>query len=195
MAFEQVKNFVSRHVSRRIDVRFHDVQISSFPEIKTKREKISVYPLKAKTQVQTIKPLDFKTELECKVQGFKFEQGLLKVRGGFIKLFTKYDFKIRKVEKIKPVRPKNSLRQIITIPQERMNRIKWQKLRPRVAPGEMVIAWYGPIVESAVLKLVLNKQAGTLLIWYDSRSRKFSTRGLFLCRKLESGSRPEWRWV
>ena len=183
MALETVKNFLSRHVSRRIDVKFHAPEISKLPEIKSKRDKVNTYSLEAHSKIETIKPLDFKTELNCNVNGFKFKQEVLKVRGGFIKLYTKYDFKTHEIPKMKPARPKNSLRQIMAVPQERMNRIKWQKLRPRIAPGEMVIAWYGPIVESAVLKLVLNKQAGTLLIWYDSRSRKFSTRGLFLCRK------------
>ncbi len=195
MNIGQVKKFLSRSVFKRVDVKNLSSEISEAPKIFKLRSRVQTYKFEGNITADVIKPIEILNELKCKTEGFKFSHGLLHVNGGFIKRYNKYDIKINAAPKLKMSQPKNALKQIIMMPQERMNRIKWQKMRPKLAPGEMVIAWYGPIVESAVLKLVLNKQPGTLLIWYDSRSRKFSTRGLFLCRRLDSGSRPEWRWV
>ena len=64
-----------------------------------------------------------------------------------------------------------------------------------VLPGVAVLAWYGPLIEGAVVKLALNRQRGTLFIWYNPRSRHFKPAGLFLARRLGAGAKPEWLWV
>ncbi len=88
---------------------------------------------------------------------------------------------------------RNGLKQMLNFPQERANRLKWQSLRPR-EPGEVILAWYGPLIEDAVIKLALEKARGTLLVWYNSQSRQFNTGGLYLYRRLGVGEKPEWRW-
>ena len=92
------------------------------------------------------------------------------------------------------VRVSSELERALQLPQERGNRLQWQRVRPK-APGEMILAWYGPIVEGAVVKLTLNKQRGTLLIWYNPQSRHFNSKGLYLYRRLGAKEKPEWRWM
>jgi hypothetical protein len=89
----------------------------------------------------------------------------------------------------------NGLKQMVELPQERTNRLKWQSLRPPKKPGEVILAWYGPLIEDAVIKLALEKARGTLLVWYNSQSKQFKTGGLYLYRRLGAGEKPEWRWV
>ena len=105
----------------------------------------------------------------------------LKVFGSSLK--NKYTLKAR-----------DGLKQMLEIPQERTNRLKWQTHRPS-EPGEVLLAWYGPLIEDAVIKLALNKARGTLLVWYNSQSKQFKTGGLYLYRRLGAGEKPEWRWV
>jgi hypothetical protein len=61
--------------------------------------------------------------------------------------------------------------------------------------GEMILAWFGPIIEEAVVRLTLNKQYGTLLIWYNPTSRHFEPKGVYLCRRLGVHETFEWRWM
>ena len=64
----------------------------------------------------------------------------------------------------------------------------------KVSDNEMLLACYGPIVEGAVDRLVLNKQQGTLFVWYSSSSRQRKARNVYLIRRLGMNSKPEWRW-
>ena len=79
--------------------------------------------------------------------------------------------------------------------QERANILKLQKKRPSIAKNEMILAWYSPIVDGAVERLVLDKQRGTLLVWYNPNSRQFKARGVYLIRRLGMSEKPEWRWI
>ena len=99
------------------------------------------------------------------------------------KMKTKHTLKVR-----------DGLKQMLEFPQERTNRLKWQSFRP-TEPGEVILAWYGPLIEDAVIKLALDKARGTLLVWYNSQSKQFKTGGLYLYRRLGTGEKPEWRWV
>jgi hypothetical protein len=82
----------------------------------------------------------------------------------------------------------------MVLPQERSNRLHWQTVKP-AKEGEMLLAWFGPIVQDAVVKMTLNKQHGTLLIWYNPTSRHFESKGLYLSRRLGVRGDFEWRWM
>ena len=86
------------------------------------------------------------------------------------------------------------LKRASLIPQEKENRLSWLKERPK-RPGEIILAWFGPIIEDALVKLALNKQRGTLLIWYNPHSRRFNPRGLYLYRRLGLKEKPGWQWA
>ncbi|HPR90127.1 MAG TPA: hypothetical protein PLD93_01700 [Synergistaceae bacterium] len=60
--------------------------------------------------------------------------------------------------------------------------------------GEVLLALYCPILEDGVLKSVLNKERGTLLVWYNPR-RAWKARSLFLVRDFSSGGSLEWKWI
>ena len=169
----------------------------SFPEVHAARgnnNEIKIYSLVPDIKIKSSGLINF-NNLICNTKGIKFQDKYLNVHGSRIKFYNIQDIKISKSSLLNFKSARNALKIMLQFPQERPNKLKWQKLRPTLAPGEMVIAWYGPIVDGAVLKLVLNKQPGTLMIWYDARSRHFKSKGLFLCRRLDSGSRPEWRWM
>ena len=194
-----MKNYFSRHVLKRIAVyKYNDFALEK-PEIKISRKKIETYPLNTDLKIKTTELLDFHDNLSCNAQGFRFSDRLLElanhVHGDKVRRYSKHEVKIRKFSGMKKIRTWKALQRIIAIPQERTNRLKWQRKRPQLSPGEMVLAWYGPIVDGAVLKLALNKQRGTLLVWYNHRSKQFKSRGVFLFRRLGLGEKPEWRWV
>ena len=86
------------------------------------------------------------------------------------------------------------MKRMLILPQERTNRLQWQLARPK-KEGEMILAWYGPVIEEAVMKLTLNKQQGTLLIWYNPQSRRFDPKGIYLYRRLCLHGDFEWRWM
>lgn len=168
------------------------------PEIKILRKKIDTYKLNTDLKINSQALLDFEGKLKCKTEGFKFSEKLSElfnnVHGVKVHRYAKQEIKIRKFSGVKKIRTSKALQRMIALPQERTNRLKWQKKRPQLSPGEMLLAWYGPIVDGAVLKLALNKQRGTLLIWYNHRSKQFKAKGVFLFRRLGLGEKPEWRW-
>ena len=86
------------------------------------------------------------------------------------------------------------LKQLQALPQERENVLKYMKKRPETLRNEVILACYGPIVEGGVLKLALNKQRGTLLVWYKAGSRQLKAKYAYLIRRLGLGGKPEWRW-
>jgi hypothetical protein len=86
------------------------------------------------------------------------------------------------------------VKRVAVLPQERLNRLQWQTVKPK-KEGEMILAWFGPIVEEAIVKLTLNKQQGTLLIWYNPQSRRFDSKGLYLYKRLGIQGKLEWRWM
>jgi hypothetical protein len=89
---------------------------------------------------------------------------------------------------------REDFKRVAVLPQQRANRLQWQSVRPK-KDDEMLLAWFGPIVADAVLKLTLNKQQGILLIWYNLQSRRFDAKGLYLYRRLGAHENLEWRWL
>ncbi|MBQ3455120.1 MAG: hypothetical protein IJG36_01665, partial [Synergistaceae bacterium] len=88
----------------------------------------------------------------------------------------------------------NMTKQIQSVPLELPNVIKSIRKRPDSLRNEAVLACYGPIVEGGVLKLALNKQRGTLLVWYKPGSRKLNVKHVYLIRRLGLGGKLEYRW-
>jgi hypothetical protein len=93
------------------------------------------------------------------------------------------------------IRVHDALKQIRDMPLELSDMLKYQTVKPKLLNNEMLLAWYGPIVEGAVIKLIWNKQRGTLLVWYNPQSRQYKAKGVYLIRRLGLGEKPEWRWM
>lgn len=147
-----------------------------------------------KVSVSKFPGLGQKREFAVRIKSVNFTTNKVTVRRFKIKQFTKQDIRIKTLRKF-TMKTWSGYKKIIAMPQERSNRLKFIKTRPQVLNNEMILAWYGPIVDGAVIKLALNKQRGTLLVWYNPRSRQFNAKGVYLIRRLGLGSKPEWRWV
>ena len=147
-----------------------------------------------KVNVSTFPELGRKREFAVRIKSVNFTTNQVNVRKYKIKTFTKKDIRVHSLRMFS-MTTWNGYKRIIAMPQERANRLKFVKTRPQVLNNEMILAWYGPIVDGAVIKLALNKQRGTLLVWYNPRSRQFNAKGVYLIRRLGLGSKPEWRWV
>ena len=118
---------------------------------------------------------------------------MIKVKEAKIKRYAPGELALRTFSKVK-TKARSGIKQMAVLPQERANRLQWQLVRPR-KEGEIILAWFGPIVEDAVAKLTLNKRRGTLLIWYNPQSRHFNSKGLYLYRRMGLKENLEWRWM
>lgn len=191
VSLAEIREYFSRHFLGIVRVHRHDLRLDA-PEAHRLRRGVETHPIRTQTRVLSAElfPLG---GLRCSHSGFRFSAQLVTVRGRRIARYVPQEIAVGGVKPL-AVRSLSGLDRALKLPQERENRLQWQRVRPR-APGEMILAWYGPIVEGAVANLTLNKQRGTLLIWYNPQSRHFCPRGLYLYRRLGVGEKPEWRWV
>ena len=165
MAFDAMRKFLARSITGRVKVyKIEDFNIEP-PEIKKLKKSVEVTHYKPKIKISVSKPFDFDKEIKCSAKNFNFSNySSVKVNKYKIKQYTKHDIKIQKFSLNKKLRIWKPLKQIQALPQERKNMLKFQKKRPNVAVNEAILAWYWPIVDKAVIKLVLDKQRGTLLV-------------------------------
>ena len=197
MAFDAMRKFLARSITGRVKVyKIEDFNIEP-PEIKKLKKSVEVTHYKPEIKISVSKPFDFDKEIKCNAKNFNFSRDypLAKVSKYKIKKYVKQDVKVQKFSLNKKLRIWKPLKQIQALPQERKNMLKLQKNKPKVAVNEAILAWYWPIVDKAVIKLVLDKQRGTLLVWYSPTSRQHKARGVYLIRRLGIGEKPEWRWV
>ncbi|MBQ6775307.1 MAG: hypothetical protein IJP53_02515 [Synergistaceae bacterium] len=198
MPLDGVRDFIARHVIKDVPVyRIDDFRMDR-PEIVKTPRRVATQRMYPKIKVEVSKTIDFESvrlKMRCTAKKAKFLTEPVHAKNVKIKRFVKQDVKTHTMSFDKKIRTSSGLKQVQALPQERGNTLKLQKKRPNVANNEMLLACYGPIVEGAVEKLVLNKQRGTLLIWYKPGSRQFKARSVYLIRRLGMGSKPEWRWI
>jgi hypothetical protein len=164
------------------------------PVIFSQKREIAVHPAQIQTKMKvTGANLLARSDIQCSSRGFRFASQLVKVHKPQIARYTPDKIAVRAFSKLR-VKPREETRRVAVLPQERANRLQWQRARPK-REGEMILAWFGPIVEDAVAKLTLNKRRGTLLIWYNPQSRRFDAKGLYLYRRLGLNENLEWRWM
>ncbi len=190
-----LRDYCTSIFSRGVKVYRYDNLLGEQPEIKRVNKRVEAFKLDAEIKINASKLPDLHEKISCEIHSVKFSQELVKLHGGKIKRIDKREIAIHKFPIARKIRTWDATKRIVAMPQERTNRLKWQRERPKLNQGEMLLAWYGPIVDGAVLKLALNKQKGTLLIWYNHRSRQFKARGVFLFRRLGLGEKPQWRWL
>jgi hypothetical protein len=132
-------------------------------------------------------------KIACSSRGFRFAAQLIKTKGAKIRRYVREEMRVGTLPKLKS-KVREGMKRVAVLPQERTNRLQWQPVRPK-KEGEMILAWYGPVIEEAVVKLTLNKQQGTLLIWYNPQSRRFDPKGIYLYRRLGIHGEFQWRWM
>ncbi|MBQ7192839.1 MAG: hypothetical protein IJR98_00515 [Synergistaceae bacterium] len=193
-----LRDFFARHVTRSINVyRIDDFSVEP-PEVVRTAQRVSTKSLKPEVSCKASRPRDFarlQEKMKAPAKKVKLSDFRASSKNMKIKKFVKEDIKIHRHSFSQKPGTLTMLKQLQSIPQERANILKFIKKRPELAKGEVVLACYGPIVEGSVLKLVLNKQQGTLLVWYKSGSRQLKARNVYLIRRLGLGEKPEWRWL
>lgn len=195
-----IRDFFARAVMRRrVKVyRIDDFSVEP-PETKKGITRPKAHRIIPSITVNSSRPRDF-TELQTKMKAPAVRMKLQWKNAAAINTrfrhYVKEDVKVQTYNFTKKPETSNSmLKQAQALPQERDNILKSIKKRPDSLKNEVILACYGPIVEGAVLKLVLNKQRGTLLVWYKAGSRQLKAKNVYLIRRLELGGKPEWRWV
>lgn len=192
-----LRDFLARHVTRRIDVyRVDDFSIEP-PEIVRIPKRVDTVRIKPEISCPVSRPYDF-AEMSGKMKpravNVKLSGKTVTAKNYRIKRYVKEDIKTHRHKLAFKPRAVNMLKQAQALPIELPNILKHVKKRPESLRNEAVLACYGPIVEGSVLKLALNKQRGTLLVWYKPGSRKLNVKHVYLIRRLGLGGKLEYRW-
>ncbi|MBQ7197397.1 MAG: hypothetical protein IJS40_08315 [Synergistaceae bacterium] len=195
MPLSGIRDFIARHAIRDVTVyRIDDFNVEP-PEVVKTKTRVPTKRLYPQIKISVGNPFDLDKKIPCSAKRYKLLTEQVKSRNQKIKRYVKQDIKTHKITLGKKIKTSSPLKQVQAMPQERGNTLKILKKKPTVANNEMILACYGPIVEGAVEKLVLNKQRGTLLIWYNPGSRHNKAKNVYLIRRLGMGSKPEWRWL
>ena len=193
MITQEVKDYFCRHFLGVLKVNSASFALVQ-PKAYSHKRDVGVHPVQAGSRIKVtaaeLLPLE---GISCSSRGFRFASQLVKVKESKIKRYTLGKVGLYAFSKLK-VKARDRTKQVAVLTQERANRLHWQLTRPR-KDGEMILAWFGPIIEDAVAKLTLNKQRGTLLIWYNPQSRHFDAKGLYLYRHMSLKENLEWRWM
>ena len=192
-----LRDFIARRVTRRVDVyRIDDFSVEP-PKTVSIIKRVDTVRLKPEIPCEFSRPFEFTEILEkmkAPALNVKLSGKSAKAHNHRIKRFVKEDVKAHRLQLMKKPKTWTLLKQLQALPQERENVLKYMKKRPEALRGEVILACYGPIVEGGVLKLALNKQRGTLLVWYKAGSRQLKAKYAYLIRRLGLGGKPEWRW-
>ena len=189
---------LARHFLKEAEVCGSSDLSLDAPRIHTQRHSVETHSLQPKMPLIKTSSLTARSRLQApNSKGFQFSAVSVRARGERVHHYSAKGLKVfgSRMKNKHTLKVHNGLKQMVELPQERTNRLKWQSLRPPKKPGEVILAWYGPLIEDAVIKLALEKARGTLLVWYNSQSKQFKTGGLYLYRRLGAGEKPEWRWV
>lgn len=192
-----LRDFLARHISRSINVyRVDDFSID-LPQTVSMTKRVDTVRMKPEISCTVSRPVNFAelpSILRVPAVNVNLAGKIPKSHNHRIKRFVKEDVKTHRHTLARKPKTWTLIKQIQALPQERINILKYMKKRPDTLRNEVVLACYGPIVEGGVLKLALNKQRGTLLVWYKAGSRQLKAKYAYLVRRLGLGGKPEWRW-
>ncbi len=193
-----LRDFFTRHVSKRVNVyRIDDFSVEP-PEVVKMPKRVKTVSKKPEVSCKVSRPVNFsvlKEKMTVPAKRVKLKGNSAISKSVRFKKYVKEDIKVHHHSFSKKPDTTRMTKQIQALPQERENILKTMKNRPETAKGEVLLACFGPIVEGSVLKLVLNKQRGTLLVWYKSSSRQLKAKYVYLVRRFGAGGKPEWRWL
>lgn len=186
-----IRNWFSRHLLKHIDVyRIDDFALQP-PEVHHLNHEVVTHSMNPSLSVTSKNVL---LKIKCKAVRTVLQERIVKAKSSSVRQYVKQDVKVKVHDLKRKVKVYDAMKIIRDMPLELSDMLKYQNRKPKLLPNEILLAWYSPIVEGAVIKLVWNKQRGTLLVWYNPQSRQFRAKGVYLIRKLGFGARPEWRW-
>lgn len=189
-----LRKFAASKVAQHVDVHTTDAFITDLVPVLSTRKRVETYTFTPQTHVN-VNTLEITREHSCKVEGFRLKGKAPIINGYRVKLFTKHDIKTHSMPKRKKINIFKAVKKMQALPIELEDKLRFQHNRPVLSRNEVILAWYWPIVDKAVIKLALDKQRSTLLVWYNPSSRHGRAKGLYLIRRLGLGEKPEWRWV
>ena len=190
---EDIRKYFSRYFLGRIpvhSVRFDDREVS----INKLCRNIEVHGKTVKARI--ISPLKFTCgKLACVTSGITMKKMNAKVLGDRIKKYVSGEIKTKKVSLRIAVKLHRWRKEFSLLPQERRNRLSFIPKNERINNiNEFNLAYFQPIIHDIVMKLVLNKQNGSLLVWYNSINRNYNPKGLYMYKRI--GDKDiDWRWV
>lgn len=191
-----IRDYFSRRITHDVLVYgTRDFSLAA-PEVRSSHRVVPTLLFSERLDIPTPRIRSLEGGRRCAVKGFVFGDVKIRARGERVRRYGAKGLKVSRVPvrlNLKGLKPKNGLTGMLGLPQERANRLRWQTRRPK-APGEAILAWYGPIVEKAVIKLALNKGRGTLLVWYNPQCPQFGTGSVYVYRRLGAGEKAEMRW-
>ena len=192
-----LRDFLARHISRHVDAyRIDDFSIER-PETVSMIKRVETVSIKPEISCTVSRPYDvaeITEKLKARAVNVKLSGRKVTANSYRIKRYVKEDVKTHRMKLARKPAVKRMLKQAQAVPVELPNILRNMKKRPDSVKGEAVLACYGPIVEGSVLKLALNKQRGTLLVWYKPGSRKLNVKHVYLIRRLGLGGKLEYRW-
>ncbi|NLL36252.1 MAG: hypothetical protein GX256_01875 [Fretibacterium sp.] len=191
MSFQGLKDYFSRHFLGRVKV-YSYLWTFEVPQTVSLRRVVETHPVRTSIRVLSAALLPLEG-LRCHNKEFRFPAHMVRVYGEKVRSYAPREIVVRGFSPLRVVALQD-LKRAMLLPLEKENRLAWLKERPQKT-GELILAWFGPIIEEALVKLVLNKQRGTLLIWYNPHSRHFLARSLYLYRRLGPRQKPGWQWV
>jgi hypothetical protein len=190
---EDIRAYFSRAFLGRIPVHSLSINEQKVNILKLNRNVI-IHEENVKARI--ISPLKFSYgKLACVSNGMKMKSLFAKVLGAKIKSYASGDTKAKGISTNIAVKLRKWCKNFALLPHERQNRLSFIPKKDRIInKNEFNLAYFQPIIHDNVIKLVLNKQNGSLLIWYNSVSRSFNPKGLYMNKRL--GDKDiDWRWV
>lgn len=192
-----LRDFLAGLIPRHVDVYTIDDFSIEAPETVSMIKRVETVRMKPEISCEASKIYDsgeMTERLKARAVNVKISGKKVTSKTYRIKRYVKEDVKTHRHKLAGKPKVSNMTKQIQAVPLELSNVIKSMKKRPDSLRNEVVLACYGPIVEGGVLKLALNKQRGTLLVWYKPGSRQLKAKYVYLIRRLGLGGKPEWRW-
>jgi hypothetical protein len=190
---ENVREYISRHFFGKVAVRRFPLDVSPPPVAKL-RTSVKVMSGHSRARVLAAVRLT-PSKLSCSSGQFRIRQLVSTIHGERVAKYASGEIRVRGLKlKIVP-EVKEDRKRVSRLPQERQNRLNFLSSERRsVWENEIVLAYFSPIVMDDVVKIALNKQRGTLFLWYNAKGRHFDAKGLFMCKRF-GAKESQWHWV
>ncbi len=205
MGIDRLKENLARLFLGRVSTHSRPLSIDA-PELKSAKRRVEHHPLRAPERV--LGTMMFGATMDSRVFGgvlpsektvevIRPQTPVLRAKKPAVAGRRTGSFARPGVKKVNFIRvlAKKDFKRITGLPQERESRLHFARTRLSLREGEIPLALFWPLIHDSVIKTVLNRDRGTLLIWYNPYSRAFSPEALLLVRRLGPGGGTEWRWT
>jgi hypothetical protein len=188
-----VKDYIYRHFLGKITVHCFPLDV---PPPSVAKLRTSVEVMAGHSKARVIAPIHLAPDkLSCSNGGFRVGKLIFAVYGARIAKYASGEIQARRLKTKISLEVREGKKRLSQLPQERQNRLNFLPAEKRgIWENEIILAYFSPIVAADVVKIALNKQRGSLVLWYNAKGRHFDAKGLFMCKRL--GAREsQWHWL